>query len=86
MVIMRKSPLVFTLMMLSAFTFNAIAQGKGSAPGQIKNTQGAQSAKAYAPGQVKNAQGAQSAKVYAPGQVKKKKGAKSAKAYAPGKQ
>jgi len=69
---MRKSLLAFTLIMFSAFTFNAIAQGaKSSAPGQVKNAQGAQSAKANAPGQVKNAQGAQSAKAYAPGQVKK---------------
>jgi len=70
---MRKSLLVFTLIMLSAFTFNAIAQGaKSSAPGQVKNAQGAKTAKAYAPGQVKKETGAKSAKAYAPGRVNKK--------------
>jgi hypothetical protein len=41
------------------------------APGQLKQQQGAQSAKEFAPGQVKKQEGAQSAKAYAPGQVKK---------------
>jgi hypothetical protein len=40
------------------------------APGQLKNQQGAESAKEFAPGQVKKQQGAQSAKEFAPGQVK----------------
>ena len=67
---MKKTLLVFTLIMLSAFTFNAIAQG----------------AKEFAPGQVKKEEGAQSAKAFAPGQVKKEKNAKSAKEFAPGRQ
>ncbi len=43
-----------------------------SAPGQIKMTTGAQSAKSAAPGQVKKTTGSKSAAPYAPGQKKKK--------------